>query len=68
MAVLMGAAHAETVVAVVANAEANVGENRDSDGGVDSDGGRNIGIGGGGGNGGQGRQRQLKQGQRWQRW
>jgi hypothetical protein len=55
-------AHAETVVEVVAEAEADVGENRGSSGGVDSDGGGNVCVGGSGGNGGWQWQRQPKQG------
>jgi hypothetical protein len=41
-AVVVAVAHVETVVAVVAEAEADVAENRGSGGGVDSDGGGNI--------------------------
>ncbi len=48
----MAAAHAETDVAVVAEAGADNYENRDSGSGVDGDGGGNIGVGGGGVNGG----------------
>jgi hypothetical protein len=51
--VMVAAAHAERVVEVVAEAEADIGENRGSSGGVDSDGGGNICVGGGGGDGGQ---------------
>jgi hypothetical protein len=47
MVVWVAAAHAETVVAVVAEAEANISENRDSGGGIDSDNCGNIGISGG---------------------
>jgi hypothetical protein len=36
-AVMVAVAHAETVAAVVAEAEANVGENRCSGGGIDAD-------------------------------
>ncbi len=52
IAVKMAAAHVETEVGVVAEAEANVCENRDSSSGIDGDGGGNIGISGGGVNGG----------------
>ncbi len=64
MAVVVDAAHAETVVAVVAEAEANVGENRDSGGGVDGNGGGKGGASGGSGNCGWQQQRWPKQGQR----
>ncbi len=36
----------------MAEAEADVGENKDSGGSINGDGGGNIGAGGGGGNGG----------------
>jgi hypothetical protein len=41
--------------------------NKDSGGGIDGDGGENVGVDSGGGNGGRQRQWQPKQGQRWQR-
>ncbi len=51
MVVGVAAAHAEMVVAVVAKTEANVGENRDSPGGIDGDSSGNVGGSGGDGNG-----------------
>ncbi len=50
MAVVVAAAHVETVLGVVAGAEADIGKNRDSSGGVDCDGSGNVGFGGGDGN------------------
>ncbi len=55
-AVGVAVAGVKKVVAVVAEAVANVSENRDSGGSVDSEGGGNVGVGGGSGNGGQQRQ------------
>ncbi len=49
----MAAAHGETEVAVLAETKVNIGENRDTGGGIDGDGDGNIGIGGGSGDGGQ---------------
>jgi hypothetical protein len=45
--VVVAVPHAETVVAIVAEAEANVSENKDSSGGINGDGGGNVGLGGG---------------------
>jgi hypothetical protein len=64
--VVVAAAHEETVVAVVAEAEADIGENKDNDGVVDGDGGENVGVGGGSCNGGWRWGRQPKQGLQWQ--
>ncbi len=47
----MATAHAEMVAAVVAEAEANISENKGSAGSIDSDGGGNVGVGGIGSNG-----------------
>jgi hypothetical protein len=46
----------------VAEAEANVGDNRDSGGSIDGDSSGNFGISGGGGNGGQRQQQHPKKG------
>ncbi len=62
----MAAAHAETVVVVGAEAVAEVGQNRDSGGGVDGDSSGNVVIRGGSGDSGRQRRWQLKQGQQWQ--
>ncbi len=62
--VLVAAAHAETMVEVVAEAEADVGENRDTRSGIDGECIDNVSIGGGGGgDGGWQWRRMPKQGQ-----
>ncbi len=66
MAFMVAAACAEMVVSKVADAEANVGENKDSSGGVDGDAGGNIGVSSGSGDGRLQWQWGPKQGQRWQ--
>jgi hypothetical protein len=48
----MATAHAEMVAAVVAEAEADISENKGSAGSIDSDSGGNIGVGCIGSNGG----------------
>jgi hypothetical protein len=58
---VVAAAHAETVVAVVAEEETNICENRGSGSGIDSDSGGNVGISGACGDGGWQRGRQPTQ-------
>ena len=59
-AVVVAAALVDTVGAVVAEAEINIGENRDNGSGIDGDSGGNVGVGGGIGNSGRQQQRQPK--------
>jgi hypothetical protein len=65
---VVAAACREMAAAVVAEAEANLGENRGNSGNIDGDGSGNVGISGGGCNGGQQQQQRPKQGQQWQGW
>ncbi len=56
------AAHAEAVVAVVAETDADIGENKDNGSGVDNNGGGNVGVNSGSGDSGWQRRWRLKQG------
>jgi hypothetical protein len=52
MAVWVAAAHVDMVAVVVAEAEADIGDNRGSGGGIEDSNGGNVGAGGGGDDGG----------------